>query len=50
MWLQTVDCEGGLIAQELALADPKLVRRLVLVGTGPRSGQGMASKNVRQPS
>jgi pimeloyl-ACP methyl ester carboxylesterase len=34
---------GGLVAQELAMADPKLVRRLVLVGTGPRSGEGMAS-------
>ena len=34
---------GGLIAQELALADPQLVRRLILVGTGPRSGEGMAS-------
>jgi pimeloyl-ACP methyl ester carboxylesterase len=34
---------GGLIAQELAIAEPMLVRRLVLVGTGPRSGEGMAS-------
>ena len=34
---------GGLVAQELALAEPKLVRRLVLVGTGPRSGEGMSS-------
>ena len=34
---------GGLVAQELAIAEPKLVRRLVLVGTGPRSGEGMAS-------
>jgi pimeloyl-ACP methyl ester carboxylesterase len=34
---------GGLIAQELAIAKPTLVRRLVLVGTGPRSGEGMAS-------
>jgi pimeloyl-ACP methyl ester carboxylesterase len=34
---------GGLIAQELALAEPQLVRRLILVGTGPRSGEGMAS-------
>ena len=34
---------GGLIAQELAIAEPRLVRRLVLVGTGPRSGEGMAS-------
>jgi pimeloyl-ACP methyl ester carboxylesterase len=34
---------GGLVAQELTLVAPKLVRRLVLVGTGPRSGEGMAS-------
>ena len=34
---------GGLIAQTLALAEPALVRRLILVGTGPRSGEGMAS-------
>src|SRR5258708_1944772 len=34
---------GGLVAQELAIAEPGLVRRLVLVGTGPRSGEGMAS-------
>jgi pimeloyl-ACP methyl ester carboxylesterase len=34
---------GGLIAQTLALAEPELVRRLVLVGTGPRSGEAMSS-------
>ncbi len=34
---------GGLVAQEIVLAAPKLVRRLVLVGTGPRSGEGMGS-------
>jgi pimeloyl-ACP methyl ester carboxylesterase len=34
---------GGLIAQEVAITAPKLVRRLVLVGTGPRGGEGMAS-------
>jgi pimeloyl-ACP methyl ester carboxylesterase len=32
---------GGLIAQEIALQAPNLVRRLVLVGTGPRSGESM---------
>jgi pimeloyl-ACP methyl ester carboxylesterase len=32
---------GGLIAQTLALAEPDLVRRLILVGTGPRSGEAM---------
>jgi len=34
---------GGLVAQQLAIARPVLVRRLILVGTGPRSGEGMAS-------
>lgn len=30
---------GGLVAQELALQRPALVRRLVLVGTAPRGGE-----------
>lgn len=34
---------GGTVAQELALAHPRLVRKIVLVGTGPRGGEGMAS-------
>ena len=34
---------GGLVAQEITLQAPDLVRRLVLVGTGPRSGEGMTS-------
>ena len=34
---------GGLIAQELAITKPRLVRRVILVGTGPRSGDGMAT-------
>ena len=34
---------GGFVAQEIALQAPDLVRRLVLVGTGPRGGEGMAS-------
>src|SRR6202048_91831 len=33
---------GGFVAQEITLQAPDLVRRLVLVGTGPRGGQGMA--------
>ena len=32
---------GGLVAQEITLQAPDLVRRLVLVGTGPRSGDRM---------
>ena len=34
---------GGLVAQQFTLDCPNLVRRLILVGTGPRSGEGMAS-------
>src|SRR6202171_5672852 len=34
---------GGLITQEITLQASDLVRRLVLVGTGPRSGEGMAA-------
>ncbi|MGA7789877.1 MAG: alpha/beta hydrolase [Xanthobacteraceae bacterium] len=33
---------GGFVAQEITLAAPSLVRRLILLGTGPRSGEGMA--------
>jgi pimeloyl-ACP methyl ester carboxylesterase len=32
---------GGLVAQEITLQAPDLVRSLVLVGTGPRSGESM---------
>jgi pimeloyl-ACP methyl ester carboxylesterase len=32
---------GGMIAQELPLEDPQLVGRLILLGTGPRGGEGM---------
>jgi len=45
--LSTVDLlghsMGGEVAQMLALARPELVRRLILVGTGPRGGEGMAT-------
>jgi pimeloyl-ACP methyl ester carboxylesterase len=34
---------GGLVAQQVALDRPGLVRRLVLVGTGPRGGQGIGN-------
>ncbi|TYL94372.1 alpha/beta hydrolase [Bradyrhizobium rifense] len=34
---------GGFVAQEIALQASALVRRLVLVGTGPRGGEGMAT-------
>ncbi|MGH1524429.1 alpha/beta fold hydrolase [Leifsonia sp. L25] len=32
---------GGMIAQDLVLKHPELVRRLVLTGTGPRGGKDM---------
>jgi pimeloyl-ACP methyl ester carboxylesterase len=35
---------GGLVAQEVALARPDLVRRLVLAGTGPRGGEGIGAR------
>lgn len=34
---------GGMVAQEIALQAPDLVRKLILVGTGPRGGEGMAT-------
>jgi pimeloyl-ACP methyl ester carboxylesterase len=34
---------GGFVAQEIILQAPDLVRRLVLVGTGPRGGEDMAT-------
>jgi pimeloyl-ACP methyl ester carboxylesterase len=34
---------GGMVAQEVALQAPDFVRKLILVGTGPRGGEGMAS-------
>jgi pimeloyl-ACP methyl ester carboxylesterase len=35
---------GGFVAQEITLQAPDLVRRLVLVGTGPRGGERMAAR------
>ena len=34
---------GGMVAQQIALDAPQLVRRLILVGTGPSGGEGMAA-------
>ena len=43
--LSTVDLlahsMGGLIAQQVALDQPELARRLVLIGTAPRGGEGL---------
>ena len=35
---------GGFVAQEITLQAPELVRKLILVGTGPRGGEGMAAQ------
>jgi pimeloyl-ACP methyl ester carboxylesterase len=32
---------GGFVAQQIAMDRPELVRRVMLVGTGPRGGEGM---------
>ena len=32
---------GGMIAQQLAAEYPDMVRRIILLGTGPRGGEGM---------
>jgi pimeloyl-ACP methyl ester carboxylesterase len=32
---------GGMIAQQLAFEYPHMVRRMILMGTGPRDGEGM---------
>jgi pimeloyl-ACP methyl ester carboxylesterase len=34
---------GGMVAQQIALDAPQLVRRLILAGTGPAGGEGMAA-------
>jgi pimeloyl-ACP methyl ester carboxylesterase len=36
---------GGYVAQQIAIDRPELVRRLILVGTGPRGGEGMAQRD-----
>jgi pimeloyl-ACP methyl ester carboxylesterase len=34
---------GGLVVQQVALDRPELIRKLILVGTGPKAGEGMQS-------
>ena len=39
---------GGFVAQQIVVDRPELVRRLVLVGTGPRGGEGIAPARPRR--
>ena len=52
--LKLVDLFGfsidGTVTQALTLAEPQLVRCLVLVGAGPRGGEGMDSTHLRLAS
>ena len=34
---------GGMIAQEMVLKEPQLVRKMTLAGTGPAGGEGISS-------
>jgi pimeloyl-ACP methyl ester carboxylesterase len=34
---------GGMIAQEIVLKEPELVRKMILAGTGPAGGEGISS-------
>lgn len=34
---------GGMVAQEVVLKDPRLVRKMVLAGTGPAGGEGIST-------
>ncbi len=34
---------GGMVAQEVVLRDPQLVRKMVLAGTGPAGGEGIST-------
>lgn len=34
---------GGMIAQEIVLKDPQLVRKMILTGTGPAGGEGIST-------
>jgi pimeloyl-ACP methyl ester carboxylesterase len=34
---------GGMIAQEIVLMEPQLVRRMILTGTGPAGGEGISN-------
>jgi pimeloyl-ACP methyl ester carboxylesterase len=33
---------GGMIAQEIVLMEPRLVRKMIIAGTGPAGGEGIS--------
>jgi pimeloyl-ACP methyl ester carboxylesterase len=37
---------GGMIAQQLAFEYPDMIRRMILLGTGPRGGEGMTFREL----
>ena len=36
---------GGMIAQEIALMEPQLVRKMIVAGTGPAGAEGIARRH-----
>jgi pimeloyl-ACP methyl ester carboxylesterase len=36
---------GGMIAQEMVLKEPQLIRKMILAGTGPAGGEGISTVN-----
>ena len=46
-WFKHVDLlgfsMGGMIAQEIVLKEPQLVRKMILAGTGPAGGEGIST-------
>ena len=41
---------GGMVAQQMALERPSILRRMILVGTGPRGGEDIYAPRKAQPS
>lgn len=34
---------GGMIAQDIVLMEPQLVRKMIIAGTGPAAGEGIST-------
>jgi pimeloyl-ACP methyl ester carboxylesterase len=41
---------GGMIAQEIVLMEPQLVRKMIIAGTGPAGGEGISRSRVSRIS